>query len=115
MFTWLFGDRGIPANYRQMDGFGSHTFSWTNARGEQFYVKYHFKTDQGIATLTTEDGVGSRVPTRNPTTAICSRQSNVVTAPRGRSRFRSCPSPTPTTTASTRSTSPRFGHMRTTH
>jgi catalase len=55
MFTWLFGDRGIPANYRQMDGFGSHTFSWTNARGEQFYVKYHFKTDQGIATLTTED------------------------------------------------------------
>jgi len=38
-----------------MDGFGSHTFSWTNARGEQFYVKYHFKTDQGIATLTTED------------------------------------------------------------
>ena len=55
MFTWLFGDRGIPANYRQMDGFGSHTFSWTNARGEQFYVKYHFKTDQGIATLTTEE------------------------------------------------------------
>jgi len=55
MFTWLFGDRGIPANYRQMDGFGSHTFSWTNAKGEQFYVKYHFKTDQGIATLTTEE------------------------------------------------------------
>ena len=55
MFTWLFGDRGIPANYRQMDGFGSHTFSWTNARGGQFYVKYHFKTDQGIATLTTQE------------------------------------------------------------
>ncbi len=55
MFTWLFGDRGIPANYRQMDGFGSHTFSWTNAKGEQFYVKYHLKTDQGIATLTTEE------------------------------------------------------------
>jgi catalase len=55
MFTWLFGDRGIPANYRQMDGFGSHTFSWTNVRGEQFFVKYHFKTDQGIATLTTKE------------------------------------------------------------
>jgi catalase len=55
MFTWLFGDRGIPANYRQMDGFGSHTFSWTNAQDDQFYVKYHFKTDQGIATLTTEE------------------------------------------------------------
>ena len=55
MFTWLFGDRGIPANYRQMDGFGSHTFSWTNAQDDQFYVKYHFKTEQGIATLTTEE------------------------------------------------------------
>ena len=55
MFTWLFGDRGIPASYRQMDGFGSHTFSWTNAQDGQFYVKYHFKTDQGIATLTTEE------------------------------------------------------------
>ena len=55
MFTWLFGDRGIPANYRQMDGFGSHTFSWTNTDGQHFYVKYHFKTDQGIATLTSEE------------------------------------------------------------
>jgi len=54
MFTWLFGDRGIPASYRQMDGFGSHTFAWTNAQGQQFFVKYHFKTDQGIATLTSE-------------------------------------------------------------
>ena len=32
-FTWLFGDRGIPASYRHMDGFGSHTFQWVNARG----------------------------------------------------------------------------------
>ena len=55
MFTWLFGDRGIPASYRQMDGFGSHTFAWTNAQGQQFFVKYHFKTDQGIATLTSEE------------------------------------------------------------
>ena len=60
MFTWLFGDRGIPANYRQMDGFGSHTFSWTNARGQQFFVKYHFKTDQGIATLTSRGGGRAR-------------------------------------------------------
>jgi catalase len=55
MFTWLFGDRGIPANYRQMDGFGSHTFSWTNSSGELVYVKYHFKTDQGIETLTSSE------------------------------------------------------------
>jgi catalase len=50
--TWLFGDRGIPASYRHMDGFGSHTFQWNNEAGEAFWVKYHFKTDQGIKNLT---------------------------------------------------------------
>ena len=54
MFTWLFGDRGIPASYRHMNGYGSHTFQWVNAAGEQFFVKYHFKTDQGIECLTAE-------------------------------------------------------------
>ncbi len=54
-FTWLFGDRGIPATYRHMDGFGSHTFQWVNAAGERVWVKYHFKTNQGIETLTTEE------------------------------------------------------------
>jgi catalase len=54
-FTWLFGDRGIPASLRQTDGFGSHTFGWVNAAGERFWVKFHFKTDQGIATLTSEE------------------------------------------------------------
>ena len=51
MFTWLFGDRGIPASYRHMDGFGSHTFQWVNADGQAVWVKYHFKTDQGIRCL----------------------------------------------------------------
>jgi catalase len=55
MFTWLFGDRGIPASYRHMDGFGSHTFQWVNAAGERVWVKYHFKTDQGIKCLTAEE------------------------------------------------------------
>lgn len=45
--TWLMGDRGIPASWRHMDGFGSHTYQWQNADGERFWVKYHFKTDQG--------------------------------------------------------------------
>ncbi|WP_030545049.1 catalase [Streptomyces albus] len=53
--TWLFGDRGIPASYRHMDGFGSHTFQWNNEAGEVFWVKYHFKTDQGIKCLTQEE------------------------------------------------------------
>jgi catalase len=51
MFTWLFGDRGIPASYRHMDGFSSHTYQWVNAEGEAFWVKYHFITDQGIKCL----------------------------------------------------------------
>ncbi|MER7399741.1 catalase [Streptomyces sp. NPDC000151] len=53
--TWLFGDRGIPASYRHMDGFGSHTFQWNNEAGEVFWVKYHFKTDQGIKCLTQDE------------------------------------------------------------
>src|SRR5579875_704164 len=54
-FTWLFGDRGIPASYRHMDGFSSHTYQWVNAAGDVFWVKYHFKTDQGIRCLTAEE------------------------------------------------------------
>jgi catalase len=63
-FTWLFGDRGIPASYRQMDGFGSHTFQWANAKAERFWVKFHFKTDQGIRCLTTDEAakIGGQEP-----------------------------------------------------
>ncbi|MFD0558980.1 catalase [Stackebrandtia endophytica] len=53
--TWLMGDRGIPANWRHMDGFSSHTYLWVNAGGERFWVKYHFKTDQGNDFLTQAD------------------------------------------------------------
>lgn len=49
--TILFSDRGIPDGYRYMDGFGSHTFSMINAKNERFFVKYHFKTQQGIKNL----------------------------------------------------------------
>ncbi|MFE0089148.1 catalase [Streptomyces sp. NPDC058991] len=52
--TWLMGDRGIPASYRHMNGYGSHTYQWTNAEGEAFFVKYHFKTNQGIRCLSGE-------------------------------------------------------------
>ena len=53
--TILFSDRGTPASYRNMNGYGSHTFKWYNANGEVFWVKYHFKTDQGIKNLTREE------------------------------------------------------------
>jgi catalase len=49
--TMLFSDRGTPDGYRHMDGFGSHTFSMINAEGEQVWVKWHFKTQQGIKNL----------------------------------------------------------------
>ncbi|HXV36462.1 MAG TPA: catalase [Myxococcota bacterium] len=63
-FTWLFGDRGIPASYRHMNGYGSHTFQWVNAARERCWVKFHFKTDQGIRCLTTEQA--ARVAGENP-------------------------------------------------
>lgn len=47
-----------------MDGFGSHTFPWVNARGERFFVKFHFKTDQGIRCLTEEES--ARIAGENP-------------------------------------------------
>lgn len=49
--TYLMGDRGIPANYRQMHGYGSHTFSLINANNERFWVKFHLRSQQGIANL----------------------------------------------------------------
>jgi catalase len=52
--TILFSDRGTPDGYRHMDGFSSHTFSLINANDELFYVKYHFKTKQGIKNFTGE-------------------------------------------------------------
>jgi catalase len=55
MVTWLMGDRGIPKSWRHMNGYSSHTYSWINANDEIFWVKYHFKTDQGIDFLTQED------------------------------------------------------------
>ncbi len=53
--TILFSDRGLPRSYRHLNGYGSHTFSFINAEGERFWVKFHFKTKQGIETITNED------------------------------------------------------------
>ncbi|MBN2633927.1 MAG: catalase [Bacteroidales bacterium] len=48
----LFSDRGTPDGYRYMNGYGSHTFSMINKRNQRVWVKFHFKTQQGIKTLT---------------------------------------------------------------
>ena len=54
--TILFSDRGTPDGYRHMNGYSSHSYVWSNAAGEQFYVQYHFKTEQGIRNLTAARG-----------------------------------------------------------
>ncbi|MEG0017096.1 MAG: catalase, partial [Gordonibacter sp.] len=50
--TITMSDRGLPASYRNMHGFGSHTYSFINAEGKRTWVKYHLKTQQGIKNLT---------------------------------------------------------------
>ncbi len=50
--TIVMSDRGIPATYRHMHGFASHTFSFINAKNERYWVKFHFKSQQGIRNLT---------------------------------------------------------------
>ncbi|QNG35253.1 catalase [Geodermatophilaceae bacterium NBWT11] len=53
--TILMSDRGIPRTLRHMNGYGSHTFLWENAAGEKHWVKYHFKTDQGVETFSDDE------------------------------------------------------------
>jgi catalase len=53
--TIVMSDRGIPASYRHMHGFGSHTFSLLNAQNERFWVKFHLRTQQGIQNLSDQE------------------------------------------------------------
>jgi len=62
--TYLMGDRGIPATLRHMNGYGSHTFKWVNAEGEAVWVKYHFKTEQGVKNMSNE--VAAKLAGENP-------------------------------------------------
>ncbi|WP_054025506.1 catalase [Bacillus sp. FJAT-28004] len=52
MLTWLFSDDGTPATYREMDGFGVHAFKWINDEGKPTYVKYTWKSLQGVRNFT---------------------------------------------------------------
>ncbi|BBD07195.1 catalase [Desulfovibrio ferrophilus] len=66
--TVLFSDRGTPATYRHMNGYSSHTYKWYNAKGEYFWVQYHFKTDQGIRNFTGQEA-----------TAMCAKDPDHAT------------------------------------
>lgn len=53
--TITMSDRGIPKSFRHMHGFGSHTFSFLDANNKRSWVKFHFKTAQGIETITDQE------------------------------------------------------------
>ena len=103
--TFLMSDRGTPRTWRHMNGYGSHTFMWVNAGGERFWVKYHFKTDQGIENFTDAEAKAMRAEDPDfHLRDLLRRRSRRATHPAGASRCRSCRSRTPPTTGSTRST-----------
>lgn len=56
----LMSDRGTPYGYRHMHGFGSHTFSMLNAQNERVWVKFHFKSLQGIRNFRGEEAAAMR-------------------------------------------------------
>ncbi len=62
--TILFSERGIPKGIPYMNGYGSHTYSFINAKNERFWVKFHFKTQQGIQCMPPEEA--DRLAAENP-------------------------------------------------
>ncbi|MGE6256634.1 catalase KatA [Heyndrickxia sporothermodurans] len=62
--TILMSDRGIPATFRHMHGYGSHTYKWVNEEGEGVWVKYHFKTEQGVKNLSPD--LAAKLAGENP-------------------------------------------------
>ena len=62
--TILYSDRGIPRSYRHMNGYGSHTYSLINEDNQRVWVKFHFKTLQGIKNLT--EAEAAKIKAQNP-------------------------------------------------
>lgn len=52
---WLLGPRGIPADWRHMEGFGVHTFEMVNKAGKRTYVKFTWKPTCGVKTLNDDE------------------------------------------------------------
>ena len=51
MITWVYSDRGTIKDYRHMDGFGVNTYVWVNKQGKRYFIKYHWKTQQGLESI----------------------------------------------------------------
>ena len=62
--TILMSDRGLPRGFRHINGYGSHTYSFINAQNERFWVKFHFKTQQGHQHWTNEEAAQVVAKTR---------------------------------------------------
>lgn len=56
-FFWFYDDVGIPTDYRHMEGFGVHTYTWLNKAGNRTYVKFHWKPTCGVKCLTNEEAI----------------------------------------------------------
>jgi catalase len=59
MITFLYCDQGTPSNLRQMDGFGVHAFKWVNAGGKVTYVKFNWRSMQGLAPMAEADAIAA--------------------------------------------------------
>jgi len=73
--TILFSDRGTPKGFRNVNGYSSHTYMWYNEKGEYYWIKYHFKTEQGIQNFAGQEadrmrGIDPDVATRDLSRAI---------------------------------------------
>ena len=89
--TVVMSDRGIPASYRHMHGFGSHTFSFINANNERFWVKFHFRTQQGIKNLTDAEAEAIIAKDRESHQRDLYEHIEKGDFPAGPCSFRSCP------------------------
>ena len=83
-------DRGFRQHYRHMHGFGSHTFKWVNAEGEGVWVKYHFKTEQGVKNLIVNLAAKLAVKIRIIIQRIYLMRLKKATSQHGSCAFKSC-------------------------
>ena len=102
--TFLMSDRGTPRTLRHMNGYGSHTFLWVNAQGERFWVKYHFKTEQGVENFTDAEAKAMSAEDPDFHRRDSGPRSGRASTRHGGWRCRSCLTRMPPPTASTLST-----------